>query len=290
MASHRSLFSLSPAYGTPTIQKSHGNEEMTEERQYVEYERKGSIVTIAMNRPEKLNAVSDEVVRQLMTAFREFDADPEAHVAILCGRGRAFCSGADVHQRQLRSREEFERLGGPQGHGANSGDLLMQSVNWKPVIAAVHGYVLGLGLGMVLDCDLIVAEAGTKFHLTETSRGLGSAKQWAQLHFRSGAFADEIALTGRYFTAEEALAGNLINRVAPAGTFMEAAWEQAETVAANPPLSVRATVRTRRWRLGQAVREAAFQQAPMRLYLTEDFHEAALAFKEKRKPRPFKGR
>ena len=99
----------------------------------------------------------------------------------------------------------------------------MQSVNWKPVIAAVHGYVLGLGLGMVLDCDLIVAEAGTKFHLTETSRGLGSAKQWAQLHFRSGAFADEIALTGRYFTAEEALAANLINRVAPTGEFMAAA-------------------------------------------------------------------
>jgi enoyl-CoA hydratase/carnithine racemase len=166
----------------------------------------------------------------------------------------------------------------------------MQSVNWKPVIAAVHGYVLGLGLGMVLDCDLIVAEEGTKFHLTETSRGLGSAKQWAQLHFRSGAFADEIALTGRYFTAEEALAANLINRIAPSGKFMEAAFELAEAVAANPPLSVRATVRTRRWRLGQAVREAAFQQAPMRLYLSEDFHEAALAFKEKRKPRPFKGK
>src|ERR1700692_2805134 len=246
---------------------------MNEERQYVEYERNGSIVTIALDRPEKLNAVSDEVVRQLMAAFRRFDADGEARVAILCGRGRAFCSGADVHQRQLRSREEFERLGGPQGHGANAADLLFQAVNWKPVVAAVHGYVLGLGLGMVLDCDLIVAEAGTKFHLTETSRGLGSAKQWAQLHFRSGAFADEIALTGRYFTAEEALAGNLINRVAPTGTFMAAAWELAEAVAANPPLSVRATVRTRRWRLGQAGREAAFQQAPMRLFLTEAFHE-----------------
>src|SRR6202034_2954906 len=185
-----------------------------DDRQYVVYECNDHIATIALDRPEKLNAVSDEVVRQLMAAFRRFDLDPEAHVAILCGRGRSFCSGADVHQRQLRSREEFERLGGPQGHGANSGDLLMQSVTWKPVIAAVHGYVLGLGLGMVLDCDLIVAEAGTKFHLTETSRGLGSAKQWAQLHFRSSAFADEIALTGRYFTAEEALAATVINRVA----------------------------------------------------------------------------
>jgi len=263
----------------------------TEERSYVDYVCKDHIATIAMNRPEKLNAVSDEVVRQLIAAFRRFDADPDAYVAILCGRGRAFCSGADVHQRQLRSREEFERLGGPQGHGANSGDLLTQSVNWKPVIAAVHGYVLGLGLGMVLDCDLIVAEEGTKFQLTETSRGLGAAKHWAQFHFRgAGAFGDEIALTGRYFTAEEALAANVINRVAPKGEAINVAWGLAEAVATNPPLSVRATVRTRRWYLSSYTKEAAFQQAPMKLYLSEDFHEAALAFKEKRKPRAFKGR
>jgi enoyl-CoA hydratase/carnithine racemase len=262
-----------------------------DDRQYVEYEVHDRIATIAMNRPEKLNAVSDEVVRQLMAAFRRFDADPDAWVAILCGRGRAFCSGADVQQRQLRSREEFERLGGPQGHGANSGDLVHQSVNFKPIIACVHGYVLGLGLGMVLDCDLIVAEEGTKFQLTETSRGLGAAKHWAQFHFRNaGAFGDEIALTGRYFTAEEALAANVINRVAPTGMHMAVAHELARQVAANPPLSVRATVRTRRWYLGQYVREAAFQQAPMKLYLSEDFHEAALAFKEKRKPRAFKGK
>jgi enoyl-CoA hydratase/carnithine racemase len=261
------------------------------DRQYVEYECRDHIATIAMNRPEKLNAVSDEVVRQLMAALRRFDADAEAYVAILCGRGRAFCSGADVHQRQLRSREEFERLGGPQGHGANAADLLFQAVHWKPVIAAVHGYVLGLGLGMVLDCDLIVAEAETQFQLTETSRGLGAAKHWAQFHFRgAGAFGDEVSLTGRYFTAEEALAANLINRVAPKGQLIEVASELARAVARNPPLSVRATVRARRWFLDRYAKEAGFQQAPMKLYLTEDFHEAALAFKEKRKPRAFKGR
>jgi enoyl-CoA hydratase/carnithine racemase len=265
--------------------------ETADDRQYVEYECHDHIATIAMNRPEKLNAVSDEVVRQLMDAMRRFDLDPDAHVAILCGRGRAFCSGADVHQRQLRSREEFERLGGPQGRGANAGDLLFQAVNWKPVIAAVHGYVLGLGLGMVLDCDWIVAEAGTQFQLTETSRGLGAAKHWAQFHFRgAGAFGDEVSLTGRYFTAEEALAANVINRVAAKDTVMDVAMTLARAVSANPPLSVRATVRARRWFLDRYAKEAAFQQAPMRLYLTEDFHEAAPAFKEKRKPRGFKGR
>jgi hypothetical protein len=68
---------------------------------------------------------------------------------------------------------------GPQVLGANAASLLFQTVNWKPVAAAVHGYVLGLGLGMALDCDLIVAEAWTPFQLTETSRGIGAAKHWA---------------------------------------------------------------------------------------------------------------
>lgn len=114
-----------------------------------------------------------------------------------------------------------------------------------------------------------------------------------------------MALTGRFFTAEEALAANLINRVTPKDRFptdrfpkdrfpkdrfMELAREPAALVAANPPLSVRATVRTRRWYLDRYGKEAAFQQAPLRLYLTEHFHEAALAFKEKRKPVGFKGR
>ncbi len=257
----------------------------------VEYECRDHIATIAMNRPEKLNAVSDEMVRELIAAMRRFDADPDAYVAIICGRGRAFSTGADVVQRQLRSREEFERLGGPQGFGANSADLLTQSVNWKPVIAAVHGYVLGLSLGITLDCDLIVAEAGTKFQLTETSRGLGGARHWAQFHFRgAGAFGDDVSLTGRYFTAEEALAANVINRVAPTGMHMEVAQELAAAVAANPPLSVRASVRTRRWMMARQTQEAYFQAAPLKLYLTEDFREAATAFKEKRKPRGFKGR
>src|SRR3989442_6824760 len=126
----------------------------------VEYTSDDHVVPLTLNRPEKLNAFSDELVVALNDALRRFDADPDALVAILCGNGRAFSSGADVQQRQLRSREEFQRLGGPQGYGANSADLLTKSVNWKPVIAAPHGYVLGLAVGIVLESDLVVAEAG----------------------------------------------------------------------------------------------------------------------------------
>jgi len=257
----------------------------------VDYERDGEIVTLTLNRPEKLNAFSDELVGALSDALHRFDMDDAAQIAILTGRGRAFSSGADVRQRQLRSREEFLRLGGPQGRGTHSADLLTKSVNWKPVIAAPHGYVLGLSVGIVLECDLIVAEEGTKFQVTETSRGLGAAKYWALMHYRGGgAFTLEAALTGRFFTAEEALKANLINRVAPKGKYLDVARELAREVTKNPPLSVRSTVRVRRWHMDRLGREVMFQTAPERLYLTEDFQEAARAFTEKRKPKPFKGR
>ena len=154
-----------------------------------------------------------------------------------------------------------------------------------------RSYAIGLALGIVLECDLIVAAAGTKFQVTETSRGLGGAKYWALLNFRgAAAFATEVTLTGRFFTAEEALAAGIINRVAPEGRHLEVAYELAAEVAKNPPLSVRATVRTRRWYMDQLEREVTMQTAPLKLYLSEDFQEAARAFAEKRKPGPFKGR
>lgn len=263
----------------------------TESPDFVEYACSDRVATITLNRPDKLNAVSDEVVRQLAEALRRFDLDPEAEVAILNGRGRAFCSGADVRQRQLRSREEFQKLGGPQGWGTNSADLLTHAVNWKPVICAVHGYVLGLGLGLMLESDLIVAAEGTRMQLTETPRGLGASRYWALFQYRAaGAFGDEIALTGRFFTAEEAFKAGIINRLAPEGKHLDVARELAQQVAKNPPLSVRTTVRTRRWYMQRLTREAQFIAEPFKLYLSEDFQEAARAFAEKRQPGPFKGR
>lgn len=255
------------------------------------YEQEGEIVTLTLNRPEKLNAFNDDLVSALDEALNRFDTDPEAFIAIIRGGGRAYSSGADVQQRQLRDRKEFERLGGPQGRGTNSSDLLTKSVNWKPVISAAHGYVLGLAVGIVMESDLIVCEEGTKFQITETSRGLGAAKYWGLLDIRGGgAFGTEMALTGRFFTAEEAFEAGLINRVAPKGTFMDVAYELAREVCKNPPLSVRSTVRIRRYYMNRMVREIMSFTAPEKLYLTEDFKEAAKAFVEKRKGGPFKGR
>src|SRR5260221_7808303 len=129
----------------------------------VNYERDGHVVTLTLNRPEKLNAFSDELVGVLGEALHCFDTDDEAQIAILCGNGRAFSSGADVHQRQLRSREEFLKLGGPQGRGTHSAVLLTKAVTWKPVIAAAHAYVLALSVGLVSGSDLMLARQGTRF-------------------------------------------------------------------------------------------------------------------------------
>jgi enoyl-CoA hydratase/carnithine racemase len=196
-----------------------------------------------------------------------------------------------VHQRQLRSDEDLKRHGGSQGWGAHAADLFTRAINWKPVIAAPHGFAVGLGLGMVLESEMVVAEAGTRFQVTETSRGLASSRYWALLNFRgSGSFATEAAITGRFFTAEEALAAGVIDRVAPKGQHLAQAYELARQIAANPPLSVRATVRTRRWYMDPAERAAYLQTNPLKLHLTEDFKESAHAFAEKRKAGPFKGR
>jgi enoyl-CoA hydratase/carnithine racemase len=261
------------------------------DKNLVNYSCVDRIAIIELSRPDKLNALNGALIAQLGETLRGFDGDAAADVAILRGQGRAFSAGADVQESQMRTREELENSVDPMGIGTVFSRLLADAANWKPVIACVHGYALGMALGLVLDCDLIVAEEGTRFQITETSRGLGGYRHWARLKARgAAAFADEVSLTGRLFTAAEALAAGVINRVAPNGEGIEAARELATMLAQNPPLSVRETVRIRRWHTDRLVREIAFQTEPVKLHLTEDFAEAVQAFAEKRAPRPFKAR
>jgi enoyl-CoA hydratase/carnithine racemase len=255
----------------------------------VRYEPKGPICHIVLNRPEKLNAANDQLVEEVNDALFEFDADPTLQVAILSGAGRAFCSGADVRQRQLRTREELKRLGGPAGRRSRENGL-GETVNWKPVIAAVHGWALGLGYSLSQSCDLVVAAQGAKFQIREVQRGLASGQHWVATWFWTGSrFANEIALTGRMFTAEEALQHGMINRVVPADELMSTAEDLARQIMENPPLSVRANVRMSRWFVHEMQRESRLYTQALALHLTEDFHESAAAFMEKRRP-VFKGR
>ncbi len=253
------------------------------------YEKKDKVLYVTLNRPHILNAYDDQMSAELADAWYQFDIDPDLHVAILSGAGRAFCSGADVKQRQLRPREELERLGGPAGRNAPRAPL-SQSVNWKPVIAAVHGYAYGAGWGLVQQCDLAVAAEGAKFQITETRRGLGGASHFGPAWFYSGdRFANDIAITGRVFTSEEAAEHGLINRLTPPDGYMAAAEEMAAEILKNPPLSVRSTVQATRWMRAEMTRNLSLYQQGLKLHLTEDFQEGARAFIEKREPN-FQGR
>ena len=257
----------------------------------VGYSCRNGIAEIVLDRPDKLNAISDELSVALREALRTFDADGDARVGIIHGNGKAFSTGADVKQRQMRTREEFERYGGPQHPDAHAGDLITRSVNCKPLIAAVHGYVLGLALGIALECELVVAEEGTRFQITETPRGLGGARYWALVHFAGcSTFATEVALTGRFFEAEEAHRAGLICRVAATGEHLDTARRIAAEIAGNPPLSVQQSVRARRLHMEALERQVAAQTDSMRLYLTEDFNRAVSAFVNKEDRPTYKGK
>ena len=257
--------------------------------QTILYDVAENILTITLNRPEKLNAASDQLVEEVNDALFEFDADQDLQVAILSGAGRAFCSGADVRQRQLRTPDEMRRLGGPAGRRSRENGL-GDTVNWKPVIAAVHGYALGLGYSLSQSCDLVVAAEGTQFQIREVQRGLGGAQHWVATWFWTGSrFANEVALTGRMFTAEEALQHGMVNRVVPRAALIPTAEELAGQIIQNPPLAVRANVRVMRWFVNEMQRQSKMYTQGRGLHLTEDFHESAAAFVAKRKP-VFKGR
>lgn len=256
------------------------------------YEKKDRIVHVTLNRPRILNAYNDTMGDELLAAHQDFDRDDDLHVMIISGAGRAFCSGADVKQRQLRPLDEMKRLGGPAGGVRPAGGLmgLGQAVNWKPVIAAVHGYVLGAGFGLAMACDIIVAAAGTQFQIREVQRGIAGAQHWATTWFWGGGrFANEIALTGRYFSAEEAHQFGIVNRVTAADQFVPEAQRVAEEIMTNPPLSVRANVRVTRWFARRMADECSYYTGGLGLHMSEDFRESAQAFIEKR-PAQFKGR
>src|SRR6266498_5556156 len=235
------------------------------------YERRGPICLITLNRPEKLNAATDQLVEEVNDALFEFDADTDLQVAILSGAGRAFCSGADVQQRQLRTPEEMRRLGGPAGRRSRENGL-GDTVTWKPVIAAVHGWALGLGYSLSQSCDLVVAAQGAKFQIREVQRGLASGQHWVATWFWTGRrFANEVALTGRMFGADEALQHGMLNRVVPQAQLMAAAEALAAEILNNPPLAVRANVRVMRWFVNEMQRQSKMYTQGRGLHLTEDF-------------------
>ena len=246
------------------------------------YERKGRVGYIMFNRPQSLNAVNRQFEDDLHEALLEFDVDDEAWVGIIHGAGRAFCAGADIKQRfvEMTPQESARRERGPNPEG-----YLGRSINWKPVIAAVHGYALGAGIVIAAECDLIVASEDARFGITETRRGLAGGRIWAKVNaFMPSKIASEMVITGEPVEAAELYRLGLINRLVPPGFHLSAAEALAEKVLKAPPLATRVGVKLTRRQWVQTGADADMQTLPLKLHMSEDFKEASRSFVEKRPP------
>ncbi len=246
----------------------------------VRYERDGgAVATLVLNRPAKLNAFNDQMVRELASALRRFDLDDGARAAVLCGAGRAFSTGADVRERQGRPAAELATLPSPEAWDADSAQLMTRAVHWKPVVAAVHGYVLGMAVGLALECELTVAAADVKFQVTETARGLSPTRYWELLCWRAGeGFATRAALQAGYIEAGDALGACLVHRVVPPGEQIASAMELAGQLAGHPPGGIRAMVRARRHYIREINERCRYDNELHKLHLTSDFTASVAGF------------
>jgi enoyl-CoA hydratase len=200
----------------------------------VTVQRSGPVTTISLDRPQARNAVDGPMAAALAEAFRAFDADDAAAVAVLHGRGGVFCAGADL-----------KALGGPHGTVFRpDGDAPMGPTRMrlnKPVIAAVEGYAVAGGLELALWCDLRVASDTAVFGVFCRRWGVplvdGGTVRLPRLIGHSRAM--DLILTGRAVTAAEAERIGLVNRLVPAGQALAAAQQLASELAALPQTCLR---------------------------------------------------
>lgn len=247
----------------------------------VEFEARGRIAIITLNRPEARNAVNGEVARGMEAALDRFEADPELWVGIIAGKGPVFSAGADL---KAIAAGEGASLSTERGGFAG----LVQRELEKPLIAAVDGPALAGGCEIVLACDLVVASRAARFGLPEVKRSLLAAAGGLFRMPRAlpPRIAMELALTGDALDAERAHHFGFVNALVEPGRALEGAIALAERILANAPLAAREARRIVRSALAhdeQRLWRETFE-AFGRLVSTEDFREGPLAFIEKRPP------
>lgn len=201
----------------------------------VRSERRGPVTTVIMSRPEARNAVDGAVADGLAAAFRAFDADPDASVAVLWGEGGTFCAGADL---KSIGTERSPRVDAPPADGPLGCTRMRLS---KPVVAAVAGHAVAGGMELALWCDLRVVEEDATFGVYCRRWGVplvdGGTVRLPRLIGTSRAM--DLILTGRPVGAREAFDIGLANRLVPPGTSREAAEELAADLARFPQACLR---------------------------------------------------
>ena len=245
---------------------------------------KGPVATVTLNRAEKRNAISYELIEEIHHALHAVQKS-SAHIMILTGAGAAFCSGMDLDNlREITKHTEEENLA-DSGRMAQMFRALYDFP--KVTIAAVNGPAIAGGSGLATLCDFTLASSAAKFGYTEVRIGFVPAIVATFLLRQVGEKqARDLLLTGRIIDAEEAFRIGLVNEVVPPDKLLARAEELAETLAANSPASLLATKRLLRTfshvELDRQVSAAVDENA--RIRTTHDFREGVASFLEKRKP------
>jgi enoyl-CoA hydratase len=241
----------------------------------------GNVGILTLNRPDKLNALSLDLMLQLVERLEAFDQDDNIHVVLLAGNERAFAAGADINDMvdstpvtQLK-RNQFARW-----------DRIRKFS--KPLVAAVSGFALGGGCELAMLCDVIVASETAQFGQPEINIGVMPGAGGTQRLTRAvgKAMAMDVVLSGRFLTAQEALIHGLVARVVPREHWFTAALKLAHEIASKPPIALRLAKDAVLKAFDTTLAEGLEYERKLfyMLFSTEDQKEGMKAFLEKRKP------
>ncbi len=243
-------------------------------------EIKNGIGVVRLNRPDKLNALNIELMKQLVAALEEFDADPDIRCMLITGNDRAFAAGADIGEMaeasmiEMYERNQFERW------------ERIKRVR-KPIVAAASGYVLGGGCELLMNCDIIIAAEGTMFGQPEINIGVIPGAGGTQRLTRAvgKARAMDLILTGRMIVADEALQMGLISRVVPREHFFEESLKVCQELASKAPIALRLAKEAVLKAFDMTLNEGLEHERKLfyMLFGTDDQKEGMRAFQEKRR-------
>jgi len=250
----------------------------------IRFEKRDRIATITLDRPSKLNALTEPMIAELAAAIDEARVDETVRCVVLCGEGRAFCSGDDVGgtRRSARGQPDLQtrkRVSYPR--------VVMDLLELrKPVVAMLQGYAIGAGLDLALACDFRVAAEGTKLGAVFVKRGLGGGGAYLLPRYVGFGRATELLLLGEMVDANDALAMGLLTRVVPTDQLPKATDDLAERLAQGPTAAFGAIKNARNQGLGaDPVKGLEWQMvANTELLLHKDAYEGPRAFAEGREP------
>lgn len=244
-------------------------------------EKHARVGLVRLNRPQAMNALNQELTRELMDALVDFDQDPAIGVMVITGNERAFAAGADIKEMADSSAvdmllrdtiAQFDRI---------------RAIK-KPVVAAVSGWCLGGGNELFMSCDLVVASESARFGQPEITIGVipGAGGTQRLTRIVGKVIAMEMVLNNRTLTAEEALHFGLVNRVVPVERYLEEALDLAKEIASRAPLAVRLAKEAINQAYETSLTDglADERRSFYLLFASQDQKEGMRAFVEKRKP------